>query len=520
MSATGVPRAQPAGPLSLGAETQGGARCVVEVTGDAVVVCTGELDVATRPGLRRALQRAQRLLPDRVVVDLDGVSFFSASAITEFVRARAASLDAGGEFILRSPSPFGRRVLDIVGLTHLIESVPGEATAVDVARRVDEWAAAWERACATSRYGAAALAFDPTVVLSELAGLLGTPGPVAAAGLATHLGDREAGDAGDCPVSARAVLQLWALNDVLHDWIDSHGGGALGHERQVRQRVEVESALAAMVTAVLAELEQATLLDPLTGLLNRRAFDRDVLQALAAARRHGHHLSLVMVDVLGLKDVNDQLGHAAGDDLLRGVATNLASRLRTGDNAYRLGGDEFVLVLPELRPDDIDVVMDRAVVGAEGAFTWGCAWVKGDEDDAATDQERAVALLAAADQRMLAYRSQTEDHSGGWVHQTAESAGAVGDDTLKLAGEFAAGYRASVLVEEAKGLIAEHLGISVDEALIVLQRFAATQPHTLVATAAGLMDHTIGLAQLAQLHTASSPVDGATSRGAPGARER
>lgn len=105
---------------------------VSHLEGDAVLVCSGELDPATNAALRRSLAAMVRLAPSRVVVDLSGVSFFDAGAIGELVRARTKSRAAGGDLVVRAPSSMGWRLLDIVGLSNLVErrgpAVPSAAT--------------------------------------------------------------------------------------------------------------------------------------------------------------------------------------------------------------------------------------------------------------------------------------------------------------------------------------------------------------------------------------------------------
>jgi diguanylate cyclase (GGDEF)-like protein len=96
----------------------------------------------------------------------------------------------------------------------------------------------------------------------------------------------------------------------------------------------------------LRELELLSLTDPLTGLGNRRAFERDLEVALSRAHRTEQPLALLYIDVDGLKRVNDRFGHAIGDETLRVLGAVLRSSSRLGiDAAYRVGGDEFVMVL-------------------------------------------------------------------------------------------------------------------------------------------------------------------------------
>jgi len=96
----------------------------------------------------------------------------------------------------------------------------------------------------------------------------------------------------------------------------------------------------------LADLEALTLSDPLTGLGNRRALERELARTMLRSRRLDHPLSLLFLDVNELKLVNDRFGHAAGDDTLRALGGTLRQCSRDGaDSGYRVGGDEFVLIV-------------------------------------------------------------------------------------------------------------------------------------------------------------------------------
>ncbi len=85
--------------------------------------------------------------------------------------------------------------------------------------------------------------------------------------------------------------------------------------------------------------------DPLTGLWNRRRFEQDLEQQISRCQRYGERAALVVMDIDGFKQINDELGHLSGDELLCELAAALSSRLRSTDRAARLGGDEFAVLL-------------------------------------------------------------------------------------------------------------------------------------------------------------------------------
>lgn len=99
--------------------------------------------------------------------------------------------------------------------------------------------------------------------------------------------------------------------------------------------------------AALRSLEELAVTDPLTGLYNRRRFDEAVAWECQKAVRSGRAVSLLVVDVRGLKHTNDRLGHQAGDELLRAVAQAIRRTVRATDLAFRIGGDEFAVLLPD-----------------------------------------------------------------------------------------------------------------------------------------------------------------------------
>jgi diguanylate cyclase (GGDEF)-like protein len=86
--------------------------------------------------------------------------------------------------------------------------------------------------------------------------------------------------------------------------------------------------------------------DSLTGLRNRRRFERDIAEQVGRARRYGELATLLMIDLNGFKRINDTYGHRIGDRVLKTIAAALKSRLRETDVVARVGGDEFAVLMP------------------------------------------------------------------------------------------------------------------------------------------------------------------------------
>ncbi|OSQ38910.1 GGDEF domain-containing protein [Thalassospira mesophila] len=101
----------------------------------------------------------------------------------------------------------------------------------------------------------------------------------------------------------------------------------------------------------IRQLENLVDMDELTGLYNRRGFTRQLKQALASGERHTHPTQVIIADLDGFKQTNDQYGHAAGDAILRHFARLIQKQLRGADFAARLGGDEFAVVLRHATTD-------------------------------------------------------------------------------------------------------------------------------------------------------------------------
>ena len=109
-----------------------------------------------------------------------------------------------------------------------------------------------------------------------------------------------------------------------------------------------------------AELERLATEDPLTGLPNRRLFYQRLVGELADAIRHERSLAIALIDLDYFKQINDVHGHLAGDRVLREVAAQLQSVVRTGELLARVGGEEFAWILPEADADGAVWAGDRA----------------------------------------------------------------------------------------------------------------------------------------------------------------
>ena len=109
----------------------------------------------------------------------------------------------------------------------------------------------------------------------------------------------------------------------------------------------------------LKQVEQLAATDPMTGCYNRRAFETVFGQLFADAQRAGSDLTCVMIDLDKFKGVNDTLGHAVGDELIKSAARAIRGSLRKMDVACRYGGDEFILLLPKADAAESRRVADR-----------------------------------------------------------------------------------------------------------------------------------------------------------------
>ena len=162
----------------------------------------------------------------------------------------------------------------------------------------------------------------------------------------------------------------------------------------------------------LEALRRMATRDQLTGLLNRREFERILTEEDERVRRFKHSLALVMVDIDHFKSVNDTHGHPAGDVVLREVARRVADEVRTVDRAFRFGGEEIVLMLVQTeRAGAMDVARragrsverDPIIVGDTAALN---VTVSAGVAAMPLDADSGLSLLNAADKALYAAKAR------------------------------------------------------------------------------------------------------------------
>jgi len=159
-------------------------------------------------------------------------------------------------------------------------------------------------------------------------------------------------------------------------------------------------------------MAQEAAIDPLTGLFNRRHFLARLEEEAERARRQGAPLTAMMLDVDGFKQVNDRLGHAAGDSVLRAIGDILRRSVRIFDVCARLGGDEFAVLMPGSSAESSAHIAERIREDLEGSRPATGPWPEGMHVTAsvgiatALNAVKAEELMARADQALYAAKRQ------------------------------------------------------------------------------------------------------------------
>jgi len=134
-----------------------------------------------------------------------------------------------------------------------------------------------------------------------------------------------------------------------------------------REISELNAELEDRVQQRTAQLRELAVRDPLTGLYNRRRFNEDLRRRFAEAKRYGHELACMMIDLDDFKSVNDHFGHQVGDELLILAGITITTELRGADVAARFGGDEFIILLPQTDAPSAQILGERILAKLSAA---------------------------------------------------------------------------------------------------------------------------------------------------------
>ena len=208
---------------------------------------------------------------------------------------------------------------------------------------------------------------------------------------------------------------IWALCLLLHPWIVEYRAYAdiTSHIWNMQKSLISIGMILVMLEEQVSSNEWLALHDELTGLPNRRLFADRLTTAIERADRAQSRLALLILDMNGFKNINDTMGHQAGDQVLREVASHLRRSVRSSDTLARLGGDEFIIVATDL---DVGQSLDHFMESVRSALdhpilvegqsmivsaSMGMAIYPDDADD-------SIKLLRIADQRMYSLKRRPE----------------------------------------------------------------------------------------------------------------
>jgi len=137
--------------------------------------------------------------------------------------------------------------------------------------------------------------------------------------------------------------------------------------------------------------------EELTGVKDRRCIMSLAQRELQRALRYRQLLTICILDLNGLKQINDSMGHGQGDGFIKSVATTIGQHIRESDAIGRIGGDEFLILFPQTKSADAELILQRALTEmSEGSFSYGLCTIH----SGSSPKLKLTAVLERADQRM------------------------------------------------------------------------------------------------------------------------
>lgn len=161
---------------------------------------------------------------------------------------------------------------------------------------------------------------------------------------------------------ARDITEVSAiLEEVMRETRNMQINAARSHDdvSDMRRRVQQAEYEVERLMAELSQASEMVRVDPLTGALNRKGMEEALQREVARTRRHEAPLSIALLDIDNFKQINDSLGHRAGDQALQHLAAVTRETIRPQDTLVRYGGEEFVILLPDTGMDDAIKAMER-----------------------------------------------------------------------------------------------------------------------------------------------------------------
>lgn len=224
------------------------------------------------------------------------------------------------------------------------------------------------------------------------------------------------------PLQPLHRLMMFDVQFVFDTYIHS----LVSEVESIRHRVEdYASSLEATIAERTRELERLSQTDPLTGLQNQRSYYEHLRREVSRAERQGNFLSLLYVDLNQFKELNDQAGHRAGDDLLAHFSQVLQGISRSCDIPCRYGGDEFIVILPDTRPEQAEQLARRLITVFSQGDTQGITLSIGIAHTCLDNLLDPESLTNLADKAMYGAKQHSRVRLDNYIHLSDREGGTI-----------------------------------------------------------------------------------------------